>query len=97
MKIRFNTGCVFNGDRKAGEILEVSESEKGLSVVLGAKLAEIVDDSSEEDPEDIPESFPPLDALEATDGDSAAFEPEDEPEPVPEEKPVKTAKKRKKK
>ena len=45
----------------------------------------------------MPSQFPPLDVLEAGDADSAATETEDEPESVPEEKPVKTAKKRKKK
>lgn len=98
-RIKFVTWCVFNGaDYKPGETAVVDGSEKGLDVVLGAGFAEVLkEEEPDEDSVVIPSQFPPLDALEAGDADSAALETEDEPESVPEEKPAKTSKKRKKK
>ena len=94
-RIKFSTGCVFNGaDYKPGETAVVDGSEKGLDVVLGAGFAEVLkEEEPDEDSVVMPSQFPPLDALEAGDADSAALETEDEPE----EKPAKTSKKRKKK
>ena len=95
-RIKFSTRCVFNGaDYKPGETAVVDGSEKGLDVVLGAGFAEVLKEEEPDDAPVMPSQFPPLDVLEAGDADSAATETEDEPESVPEEKPVKTAKKKK--
>lgn len=83
MKIRFLTGCVLDGtDRKAGEVLDVEGIEKGLDIVLGAGLVEVLVPVPEETPE-TPE--------ESTEGEDPTDEP-DEPKT-----PAKTAKKSKKK
>ena len=99
-RIKFKSGVVFGGaDYKYGDTLVVDGTEKGLDIILGAGLAEVIgEEELDADSLVMPSQFPPLDALEASDADSAALETEDEPEPVPEEKPAKTAgKKRKKK
>jgi len=57
MKIRFVSGCVLNGnDYSAGDIIEVDGTEKGLDVVFGAGLCEVLIETPEEKAEEAPET-----------------------------------------
>ena len=91
MKIRFKSSCVFHGDRAAGEIVDFAALPPDACIVVGAGLAEILEDESEQPEEPAPERS--LDALENT--DAASAETEDEPEPEPAAKPAKRSAKRK--
>lgn len=74
MKIRFVCGCVLNGkDYSAGDIIEVDGTEKGLDVVFGAGLAEVL----VEIPEEAPET-----PAEPTEGEDPTDEPREEKAPV---------------
>lgn len=74
MKIRFLTGCVLDGtDRKAGEVLDVEGTEKGLDIVLGAGLVEVLVPVPEETPE-TPE--------ESTEGEDPTDQPHEMKAPV---------------
>ena len=91
MKIRFKSSCVFHGDRAAGEIADFAALPPDACIVVGAGLAEILEDEPEQPEQPAPE--PGMDALENM--DAASAETEDEPEPEPAAKPAKRSAKRK--
>lgn len=80
MKIRFKSSCVFHGDRTAGEIADFAALPPDACIVVGAGLAEILEDEPEEMPRDV---------LEGHDSE------ESEAEPEPAAKPAKHSAKRK--
>ena len=92
MKIRFKSSCVFHGDRSAGEIADFDALPPDACIVVGAGMAEILEDEPEEPEQEQPDALPPLDALEQQDADSADVLPEDE---MPPAKPAKRSAKRK--
>ena len=88
MKLKIKSSCVFHGDRAAGEIADFAALPPDACIVVGAGLAEILEDEPEQ-----PAPEPGMDALENT--DEASAETEDEPEPEPAAKPAKRSAKRK--
>lgn len=78
MKIRFVSGCVLNGnDYSAGDVIEVEGTEKGLDVVFGAGLCEVLIETPEEKAEEAPES-----PEESTKGEDPTDEPHEMKAPV---------------
>lgn len=78
MKIRFVGGCVLNGkDYSAGDIIDVDGTEKGLDVVFGAGLCEVLIETPEEKTEEAPES-----PEESTEGEDPTDEPHEMKAPV---------------
>lgn len=73
MKIRFKSSCVFHGDRSAGEIADFAALPPDASIVIGAGLAEILED----EPEDLAKMHeePPEMPREALEGHDSDDEP----------------------
>ena len=75
MKIRFKSSCVFHGDRAAGEIVEFAALPPDAAIVIGAGMAEILEDEPEEprgmheEPQEMPRE-----ALEGHDSDDEPSE-----------------------
>ena len=75
MKIRFKSSCVFHGDRAAGEIADFAAVPSDACIVVGAGMAEILEDEPE-DSEKMHEEPPemPREALEGHDSDDETSE-----------------------
>lgn len=73
MKIRFKSSCVFHGDRAAGEIADFAALPPDACIVVGAGLAEILEDEPEEMPRDV---------LEGHDSEESEAEPEQQAKPA---------------
>lgn len=93
MKIRFVSGCVLNGnDYSAGDIIEVDGTEKGLDVVFGAGLCEVLIETPEEKAEETPDGTPEG-TTETPEESTEGEDPTDEPHEM--KAPVRTKRKKK--
>lgn len=91
MKIRFKSSCVFHGDRAEGEIADFAALPPDAAIVIGAGLAEILEDEPEDSAkmhEEPPEM--PREALEGHDSDNEPSE-----HSIPAKTPAKHSAKRK--
>ena len=80
MKIRSKSSCVFHGDRAAGEIADFAALPPDACIVVGAGMAEILEDEPEDSAKMHEE--PPEMPREALEGHDADDEPSEHSSPV---------------